>query len=525
MQRVTFLVLLIFVVNILGAGLALGENGDNDPTPILPDTPSACSNEASAKTEKTVLVTLRFTIGSNGYYVNGQSKMMDATPIVREDRTLLPIRFVAEALAAEVRWDATERKVTINRDNDVVEMWIDNPTARVNGEYRPIDPQNPKVKPFIIPPGRTVLPLRFISESLGCQVNWDEERQEVTVLLEKAAEKERPKTELCLEYTFEKSDHSWTGNFTDLPADYEEDIYGLKFAHTVRPAEVGEGKALMLRGINRSDDLFMYVKKGLTAEDGIKPDTTYMARFKVEFATNAPAGAVGVGGPPGEAVWVKVGASPEEPVPVIEDHMGIPYYVLSVDKGMQNEDGEYALRVGDVAKEHCDDFDAYELKTLDNMDNPLKVNSDSEGNLWLFVGTDSGFEGKTVLYYTSIKVTLNPVEQLLCYIKEYDEKTRTLVYDEVEWVCHTDTSRVSELGLDINRDFPNGFYIYNEKEQLRSLEVSNQVKVYLVNLEDSGMPILTDMDGFTKRFAEYEAPYHLLISDGVVVEISEQYIP
>ena len=81
------------------------------------------------------------------------------------------------------------------------------------------------------------------------------------------------------------------------------------------------------------------------------------------------------------------------------------------------------------------------------------------------------------------------------------------------------------MGLDINWDFPNGFYIHNEKEQLRSIEVSNKVNVYLVNWDDSEKPLITDMDGFSKRAAEYEAPYHLLISDGFVIEIWEQYIP
>ena len=213
---------------------------------------------------------------------------------------------------------------------------------------------------------------------------------------------------LNFEYDFKESDHGWTGDFTDLPVDYEEDMYELKFGHYPRPSEVGEGKALMLSGINRSDDLFMFVKKGLTAADGIEHNTTYEIRFTVEFASDAPAGAVGVGGPPGEAVWVKVGVAPFEPVPVDKDAMGVPYIVPNVDKGWQNEDGEHALRVGDVSKEVCGDFDVYELKTLDNSDNPLTITSDDEGNLWIFVGTDSGFEGKTTLYYTSIQVNLVP---------------------------------------------------------------------------------------------------------------------
>ncbi len=209
-----------------------------------------------------------------------------------------------------------------------------------------------------------------------------------------------------LEWTFDDGKQGWSGGFTDLPVDYEEDIYELVFEHTGLPAEVGGGKALMLSGINRSDDLFMFVKRQLTTADGIKPSTTYLIRFEVEFATDAPAGAVGVGGPPGEAVWVKVGAAPVEPVPVEEMEAHTLYYVMNVDKGRQNEDGENALRIGDVAKVDNDEFDVYELKTLNNQSEPLRMESDEDGNLWIFVGTDSGFEGRTALYYNSIKVTL-----------------------------------------------------------------------------------------------------------------------
>ncbi len=211
---------------------------------------------------------------------------------------------------------------------------------------------------------------------------------------------------LSFEFDFSESKQGWTGDFADLPVDYEEDLYELKFAHKERPAEVnGDKKALMLSGQNASDDLFMYVKNQLTAEDGIKPDTTYKIRFEVEFATHAPAGAVGIGGPPGEAVWVKVGASPMEPVPV-EENGNNPYYRMNVDKGIQNNDGEHALRIGDVSKPTCDDFDTYELKVLNNTEEPLEISSDNEGNLWIFVGTDSGFEGRTTLYYTAIRVSL-----------------------------------------------------------------------------------------------------------------------
>ncbi len=214
---------------------------------------------------------------------------------------------------------------------------------------------------------------------------------------------------LAFEYVFADSAHGWTGDFTDLPVDYEPDIYELEFAHTQRPENlprVGSNKALMLSAINRSDDIFMYAKKLLTSADGIKPNTTYLVRFAVEFATDAPPGVMGIGGPPGEAVWVKVGAAPMEPIPVNNGDSAHPMWVTNVDKGHQNEDGEHALRIGDVAKVDNEEFDVYELKTLNNDDQALEVTSDEDGNLWIFVGTDSGFEGRTTLYYTQISVGL-----------------------------------------------------------------------------------------------------------------------
>ncbi len=214
-------------------------------------------------------------------------------------------------------------------------------------------------------------------------------------------------SDLSFSYRFDEDAEGWTGDFTDLPVDYEPDLYELEFGHAPLPEELREyGSGLRISGMNRSDDLFMYVKRGLTEEDGIKPNTTYHATFEVKFATNAPAGAVGVGGPPGEAVWVKVGVADEEPVPVEEMAMGDLYYLLSVDKGHQNEDGENAIRIGDVAKVEDDGFELYELKTLDNRAQPLQVTSDADGNLWIFVGTDSGFEGRTTLYYHQISVDL-----------------------------------------------------------------------------------------------------------------------
>ena len=142
---------------------------------------SGYTNESVATTQS--LRTVLFTIGENNYTVNGMRRTMDASPIITESRTLLPVRFVAESLGAAVTWDERARKVTITHNRNVIELWIDQSQARVNGRNQLIDPDNPNVKPIIVSPGRTMLPLRFISESLGCQVDWNERTREVKVTL------------------------------------------------------------------------------------------------------------------------------------------------------------------------------------------------------------------------------------------------------------------------------------------------------------------------------------------------------
>jgi titin len=140
------------------------------------------SNEASATTMKAAeSIIIRLYIDKTTYYVNDELKTMDAAPIIRESRTLLPIRYVAEALGANVDWNATERKVTITFKETTIELWIDKNSAKVNGEYKLIDATNPKVTPIIIPPGRTMLPIRFIAENLGCLVEWNANLREVKV--------------------------------------------------------------------------------------------------------------------------------------------------------------------------------------------------------------------------------------------------------------------------------------------------------------------------------------------------------
>lgn len=126
---------------------------------------------------QTILV---FQIDEREFKIDGIIQFMDAEPKVLESRTMLPIRFVAEPLGAKISWEATARKATVSLDDTILELWINNPTARINGREVNIDPANPQVMP-ILSEGRTLLPLRFVSESLGADVSFDSKLRTVTI--------------------------------------------------------------------------------------------------------------------------------------------------------------------------------------------------------------------------------------------------------------------------------------------------------------------------------------------------------
>jgi hypothetical protein len=149
---------------------------------------STYSNTESTKTEslkheeeETEPIIMKFYIDNTDYYVDGQIKTMDAAPIILESRTVLPIRYVVEPLGGDVYWDNLDKRVDIALGGRVINLWIENNIASVNSTMIFIDPNNSKVMPIIVPPGRTMLPLRFIAESLGARVMWDAPTKQVTI--------------------------------------------------------------------------------------------------------------------------------------------------------------------------------------------------------------------------------------------------------------------------------------------------------------------------------------------------------
>lgn len=100
--------------------------------------------------------------------VDGEVLQFDQPPIIRDDRTLVPMRKIFEALDAEVFWDEPSQSVTAVSGKDVIVLYINQAGLYKNGEL-----VYTMSVPAQIVNDRTLVPLRAIAESLGCTVAWD----------------------------------------------------------------------------------------------------------------------------------------------------------------------------------------------------------------------------------------------------------------------------------------------------------------------------------------------------------------
>ncbi len=105
--------------------------------------------------------------------INGEALESDLPPFIMNDRFQIPVRAVATSMGAEVYWDGDERKITIIRDEEgieiVIELRVGETTIFVNGEPQEMD------VPAQIFAGHAFVPVRFVATALGEDVRWDAE--------------------------------------------------------------------------------------------------------------------------------------------------------------------------------------------------------------------------------------------------------------------------------------------------------------------------------------------------------------
>ena len=147
------------------------EDPQNGPQPGDDNT---TGEEPSGEQGKNLNVV--FTVGSKTFTINGQAQSMDAAPYIKNGRTYLPMRYIAQALGisgSDIAWENGTASFTAS--GKTVSVKIGSKTMTVNGEAVPID------APPEILNGRTMLPVKWIAAAFDVNVNWDAATQQVTI--------------------------------------------------------------------------------------------------------------------------------------------------------------------------------------------------------------------------------------------------------------------------------------------------------------------------------------------------------
>ncbi|TYQ15039.1 UNVERIFIED_CONTAM: copper amine oxidase-like protein [Acetivibrio alkalicellulosi] len=174
-----------------------------------------------------VLSLLTLTIASVSFatnditvLVNGEKVEFDRQPYIKDGRTMVPIRFISERMGCEVIWQGLAQMVVIRKGDTIIVLQIGNTKVYLNDEAMEID-----VAPEI-QIDRTMVPLRFISETLGANVGWNGSTRTVTIDTEQPPDFIEPVINIVY------PTHEWDGfefqvsleNWREYSSDYEVKI-------------------------------------------------------------------------------------------------------------------------------------------------------------------------------------------------------------------------------------------------------------------------------------------------------------
>lgn len=199
------------------------------------------------------------------------------------------------------------------------------------------------------------------------------------------------------DFDFNVSEHEWKAGFADYPAHpADSTLFELKHAYTEPIESKLTKRSVMLSGKNVNRDLFMFLKKKI---ENLRPNTDYTLTFTVELASDLNETLPFSGG----AVYLKAGASHAEPKSLIE----AGNHIMNIDKGNGESAGEDMILLGDLFTASANT--GYALITRNNaMANSRYVaRTNSNGELWLIIGTDASSEGTTKVFYTRISVVFS----------------------------------------------------------------------------------------------------------------------
>lgn len=312
--------------------------------------------------------------------VNGESLHPSYSPsaYISGGKVMVPLRTIAENLGFDVTWNSATNAIDLTKTNEKASVTIGSTRAISVEGTAAILANEPVAKD-----GVTFVPVDFFESALNAVVT-----QEDLLISIKGA----------FDMRIEETSSQIKPLVADVPQDYMVDDF-YEYSHLIVDSPVeGNRRALEITGNNHSDDMFMGFYRKIT---GLEPNTEYIFKLNADIGTNVSGGMVGIGGSPGSSVYVKAGFVTEEPETQVMDDGHIR--LANVDKGNQSQSGSDMKVLSNIEKDSGDSSSDYEYK---NIYGYFFVKTDAEGSIYFVMGTDSGFEGLTKLYYDNMQLTI-----------------------------------------------------------------------------------------------------------------------
>ena len=230
------------------------------------------------------------------FIVDGKAAECDVPPVIENGRTLVPVRALFESLDAKVGWDARTKKITILYGETEILLFADSVVAIVDNLYKELD-----VSAKIID-SRTMIPVRFVSETLKFDVKWDEKTRTVTVTTKPEKEETTVETanylkgiavkttEKVTEITVKgvgeaevyvmklKSPNRYVFDFDDTTLDSDKNSYEINSEH-ITNIRLGQFEKTIARVVLETDKFTEYTAK--------KQGTNYIITFGTEDKNDA----------------------------------------------------------------------------------------------------------------------------------------------------------------------------------------------------------------------------------------------
>lgn len=112
------------------------------------------------------MTTISMKKGSTAVTVNGTTRQMDVTPVMKNGSTFIPLRYLGEAIGVDITWDNTKKTLWIKDGDNTAVFWAGQSYMELNGERKNIG------APVFLDSGRVQVPVRFIAELLGWDVSY-----------------------------------------------------------------------------------------------------------------------------------------------------------------------------------------------------------------------------------------------------------------------------------------------------------------------------------------------------------------